>query len=313
APAGTLDEQDLSQGPGPHVTPLLAGDLVCAAGVTARLRCLDQTTGRVRWTHDLVREFGATVVFRGYSSSPAAVGDFVIVQAGGKTHSVIAFDAATGRVRWHGGTHANGNSSPVVVRDADGGPQLVAFLAEVVAAYDLGTGVELWTHPHPQRFNDSIAPPLVVDGDVVVSSALDGGTRRLGLSRSRGAPNRQRWHQPRLAVYYTNLAAAGGMILSSTGGLGPTFFTAVDATTGDVLWQTRDLKRSNFVVSGSRLVMRDEDGALVLASVSRTGITEHARASVFAEGAPSPPTLVGTTLYARDRERIAAFSLAAPE
>ena len=309
APAGAIEQQDLSQGPGPHVTPLLTRDLVCAIGVTARMRCLDQRTGEVRWTHDLVQEFGATPVFRGYSSSPVAFEDLIVVQAGGKTHALIAFDAATGRVRWHGGSHANNNSSPVIVPDAPGGPQAVAFFATLVAGYDLRTGAELWTHPHPQRFNDSIAPPLVVATDVVVSSALDGGTRRLGLGRGDQAESRQRWHQTRLAVYYTNLAAGQDMILGSSGGLGPTFFTALDARTGDVLWQTRDIKRSNFVVAGSLLVMRDEDGALVLAEPSRTGVRELARATLFAEGAPSPPTLVGTTLYARDRQRIAAFDL----
>ena len=45
--APPLEGQDLSQGVGPHATPLVAPDgAVCAAGVTGRLTCLDIVTGR---------------------------------------------------------------------------------------------------------------------------------------------------------------------------------------------------------------------------------------------------------------------------
>ena len=304
------DEQDLSQGSGPHATPLVIGDTVCVAGVTAVLRCVDAATGRLRWTRDLTREFGATKVFRGYSSSPLASGDLVIVQAGGTDHAVIAFDRASGAVRWHGGTHTNANASPIALTSTAVGSQVIGFFSNVVAGFDRRTGAPLWSQAHPQRFADSITLPILVDGDVVVSSPLDGGTRRIAPGAS-DRPARERWHQPRLGVYYTNIALVTGMVLGSHGGLGPTFFTAIDAASGELLWQNREIKRSNFVVTGTDLVMRDEEGGLVLARPTRQGVTVLASAQILAAGAPSPPTLVGTILFVRDRQRISGFDLSA--
>ena len=55
----------------------------------------------------------------------------------------------------------------------------------------------------------------------------------------------------------------------------------------------------------------DEDGDLALASLTPDGMTVLARASVFETVAWSTPTLVGTTLYFRDCEKIGALDLGA--
>jgi outer membrane protein assembly factor BamB len=304
-------EQDFSQGPGPHATPLVADGTVCAAGATARLRCLDAATGRLLWARDLVAEHGATVVYRGYSSSPIAHGRAIIVQAGGEGRAVMAFDRATGKPIWSAGSHANTNSSPVLLT-FDGTPQVVAFMADTVAGFDAATGAELWTHPHPQRFDDNIARPIVAaNGLLVLTSALDGGTRGLRISRQDGAWRAEEvWHQTRVGVYYTNAARAGDLVLASSGALGPTLFSALDPSTGAIVWQTRDILRSQMLVVGDRLlVLRDETGALSIATFDRKGVNVLATAGVLTESAPSPPSLVGTMLYARDRAKIVAVDL----
>jgi hypothetical protein len=56
-------------------------------------------------------------------------------------------------------------------------------------------------------------------------------------------------------------------------------------------------------------VILDEDGTLALATPSPRGLTVHAKASVLANKAWTVPTLVGTTLYVRDRARIRALEL----
>jgi hypothetical protein len=61
---------------------------------------------------------------------------------------------------------------------------------------------------------------------------------------------------------------------------------------------------------GDRLLLRDETGGLAIATADASGARVLTRATIFAEGAPSPPTLVGTTLFARDRTRILAIDLA---
>ena len=57
------------------------------------------------------------------------------------------------------------------------------------------------------------------------------------------------------------------------------------------------------------IIIMDEDGDLVLVTMSPEGIEELARASIFDTTSWTVPTLVGTTLYARDRQKIVALDL----
>jgi hypothetical protein len=56
--------------------------------------------------------------------------------------------------------------------------------------------------------------------------------------------------------------------------------------------------------------MLTEDGDLVLARLSQAGVEELARTHLFDSVSWTAPTLVGSVLYARDREKIVALDLA---
>ncbi|MCA1560560.1 MAG: hypothetical protein LC753_03690 [Acidobacteria bacterium] len=58
-----------------------------------------------------------------------------------------------------------------------------------------------------------------------------------------------------------------------------------------------------------KLILLDEDGHLALVRVSPNGMNVMAKAAVLARTAWTPPTLVGTTLYLRDRRTIMALDL----
>ena len=57
------------------------------------------------------------------------------------------------------------------------------------------------------------------------------------------------------------------------------------------------------------MIIADEDGELALASVTDAGLEVHARHAVLTENAWTAPTLVGRTLYVRDRRDIRALDL----
>ena len=72
-------EEMARDGPGPHSTPLIAGDHVYTIGTNAVLHCFDKKTGKVIWKHDLPAEFGAPVPWFGYGCSPLAYEKLVIL------------------------------------------------------------------------------------------------------------------------------------------------------------------------------------------------------------------------------------------
>jgi outer membrane protein assembly factor BamB len=308
-PAPFLDDMNLEQGPGPHATPLVHRGRVYAVGATGRLHALDAQTGAVVWQRRLIEDLGGGLITRGYSCSPLAHGDRIIVQTGGAGGAVIAFDAATGRIEWRGGSFHNGNASPILV-SIGGEDQVVAVGGTVVVGLDAATGETRWTHPHPHRFSDNIPTPLWSDGLLFVTSYADGGSRVLELTRDGTRTEaRERWHHTRLRLYYTNLVRIGDRVYGSSGDLGPTFFTAADARTGEVHWQTRDVARSSVIASDGRLILRDEDGRLILAVPGDDGLDIRAAVELLAAGPPTPPTLRGSTLFIRDRHAIMALDL----
>jgi hypothetical protein len=80
--------------------------------------------------------------------------------------------------------------------------------------------------------------------------------------------------------------------------------------TGEIAWQARGFGRSSLLYADGKAIILDEDGHLALARLSPTGHEVLARAQIFSGTAWTVPALVGTTLFARDRERIVALDLA---
>src|SRR5688572_15816963 len=73
--------EDFSFGAGPHSTPLVVGDRLFTIGTNQLLLAFDKQTGKVVWSHDLVKEFNSPellirpVVKVGYACSPIAYRD----------------------------------------------------------------------------------------------------------------------------------------------------------------------------------------------------------------------------------------------
>ncbi|MFG0316688.1 MAG: PQQ-binding-like beta-propeller repeat protein, partial [Planctomycetota bacterium JB042] len=97
-------DMNVEYGPGPHVTPALAGDLVVAVGVTVKVHALERTTGALRWSRDLRAEFEATHVKRGYCASPLVIGGLVILPIGGEAGALTALRRDDGEVAWRAGS-----------------------------------------------------------------------------------------------------------------------------------------------------------------------------------------------------------------
>ena len=95
----------------------------------------------------------------------------------------------------------------------------------------------------------------------------------------------------------------------SSGDFGPAFLTAINTRTGAIAWQNRAFARAQLLYADGKLIVLDEDGTLAIATVSPQGMKVLARATILAHLAWTPPTLIGKTLYVRDRKTIAAYDL----
>src|SRR5580658_2525075 len=83
--AAFLPGMAMENGAGPHATPLILGDRVYTVGILAKLQCFDKKSGELRWAKDLYKDFpGSTLMVRGYSSSPIAYKNTIILTLGGR-------------------------------------------------------------------------------------------------------------------------------------------------------------------------------------------------------------------------------------
>ena len=85
--------------------------------------------------------------------------------------------------------------------------------------------------------------------------------------------------------------------------------SAVDAANGNIHWQERSIEKATFVWADGKLITLDQDGNLMLADPSPKGFKVAAKAKLMTKLSWTPPVLVGTKLYLRDRATIMAVDL----
>lgn len=298
-------------GVGPHSTPLLVADLLFTVGATGKLFALDRKTGKVAWSHDLWTEYGGQKMDRGYSCSPVAYKNTIILTVGGAPgQTLIAFNQKDGKVAWKNQSLDMSPSSPMII-NVDGQDQLIMFLGKVVAGLDPNNGNLLWTHPHVTEWGLNISMPVWGNDNLLfLSSAYTGGSRVIKLAQKDGKTTvSELWFHRRMRLHHGTAIRIGDYVYGSSGDFGPAFFAAVNVKTGEIAYQDRTFPKVNFVLADGKLIILDEDGNLALATATPTELKVISKVSVMKNLAWTAPTLVGTKLYLRDRRTIAALDL----
>jgi outer membrane protein assembly factor BamB len=300
----------LDYGSGPNATPLLVGERLFVVTFTGQLSALDRASGKVLWRQELWKTHGGTFRDVGYSPSPIAYRDTVILPVGGKGKAVFAFRQSDGSVAWKRQDFDNAMAAPILV-SVDGQDQLVAFMVDHVIGLNPLNGDLVWSHPHKTDYAVNASTPVWADGNVlVISSAYGTGGRALKLERAGDRTTvRELWFSPRFRVHHGNMLRIGEYVYGSSGDFGPAPLTAVHVPTGKVAWQDRRFPKASLLYASGKVVLLDEDGRLALATLTPQGLTVHSEAQVLTRLSWTVPTLVGSRLFVRDRKTIAAFDL----
>src|SRR5688500_633983 len=175
-----------SMGNGPRTTPTLDGGTVYAMGSHGRLLALKAADGAKIWEVDLPQAFGAKRPTWGYSGSPLIDGDLLILEVGGKDgRGVVAFEKATGKVRWGALDGDPAYSSPVMMTIGGIKQYVVTRRAgSQTVALRPDDGSVLWTHPGPFSV---IASALWIPPDkVYVSGGDDAGAVLMRIKNEDG-------------------------------------------------------------------------------------------------------------------------------
>jgi outer membrane protein assembly factor BamB len=223
----------------------------------------------------------------------------------------MAFHQADGTVAWKGGTSVNAMSSPMMI-DFEGEKQVVTVMTKEVLAVSPDSGKVLWRFPHITQTDTNVTSIVWCPGNIVlVSSAYSAGTRAISLARIDGKiVANELWFNKRVRVHHGNILRMGDYAYASSGDFGPAFVTALQISTGMIMWQQRHFAKANFLRIGERILLNDEDGKIALVELSPQGMKVVSEAQTpLSNPAWTPPSLAGTKMYLRDRAKIVAFDL----
>lgn len=293
---------------GPIATPAVAGNDVYAVGPHGAFVALDAATGRERWRHDLVKDFDASPMIYGFGSSPLVEASTVIVQTGGeKSRGLLAFDRATGTLRWNAAHGLRGSYSSPSIGTLSGIRQVIASAGDRVYAVSSSDGKLLWSVAGPGDGEQVANPPQILAEDrVLITFWGEALLLKIGRQGETLAAT-ELWRSPRLRAAYSPTIHRDGHLYGFNG----PFLSCLDAATGEVRWRHRFYEGTLVGVGGNLFVLSRTSGNLHIVQATPGTFTEVTRAAVLTPGATSMtgPSVAGNRVFLRNSEEIVALSI----
>lgn len=295
---------------GPHATPLVVGTTLVVVGIDAQVLALDTASGSVIWSRDLVRELGMKLPQSGYGASPIAWEDTVILPGlGGSGPGAVSLRLRDGETVWARHSFRSSHASPILIR-FDGGENVVFHGMDWLYGLDPANGDVLFAHLVRRNAADNVSFTPLWDATrdrVYISHGYDSrGALALQLTRGEnGTVVEDVWNNGRVRINHGNAVFVDDVLYGSPA---DSFFAALDVVTGELDWKVR-IPKATVLAADGKLLLLDEEGALYLAVPQPDGLKISGRLQILEYNAWTIPTLVGTRLYVRDRERIKALQL----
>ena len=294
-------EYGISYPAGPRATPVVDADRVYIAGAVGDLACLDVETGKVVWKRSLTEDYGANLPTWGLSASPLVDGNQLITLVGGKGAALlVSFDKRTGKELWKAIDCPEVGYVPPVIFTFGGLRQLIQWHPRAVTSLDPETGKTIWEVPFKAKVGLVIATPRQVgsrlfvtafyNGPMMLDVAADGKSASVAWrGKSENEQKTDGLHSIMSTPWMTETHIYG---VCSYGQL-----RCLDAKTGERLWETRQPTGDGrwwnaFIVPyEDRYFLHNEQGDLILATLTPEGYTELSRAKLV-----EPTRKVGTRM-----------------
>jgi len=293
--------------PGPRGSPAVAEGKIVTLGATGILSCLDAATGKELWRKD---EFpGVTPKFF-TGMSPIIVNGMAIAYLGGPGNgAIMAFDAASGNLKWKWGAEGPDYGSPVLMTVA-GVKQLVTLTEKSLVGIALADGKLLWEVPFPIQGMAYNAATPIVDGDTVIYTGQNRGTRAVKIEKQGDTfTAKELWSNPQVGVQFNTPVLKDGLLfgLSDKG-----MFFCLDAKTGKTDWVDTTKRGGNFAAvldAGSVILALPSTSELIAFKPSGEAYVELAKIKVADTPTYAHPVIAGSRIFVKDQESVALWTL----
>ena len=295
-------------GPGPRATPTIANGGLFVTGATGMFQRLNPATGEVVWKQDLTTVARRKPPMWGFSASPLITGTLAIVYAGGPDgKGVLAFDAASGTLRWSAAAGSDSYSSPQL--NTIHGEELVLMLSdEGLVFLDPANGKERLNYGWKFKPYRALQPCVIGNDTILLPTGMNAGTRAIRIAKTNDQLTAQElWTSRNLKPDFNDIVSHQGYAYGPDGGV----FTCIDLKTGERKWKGGRYGKGQVLLleNSGLLLIAAEQGQVVLL---RADPNEHAEVASFKalDGKTwNHLVVVGDRLYVRNSQEAAGYQL----
>ncbi len=323
---------------GPRATPVIDEGRVYTIGGVGHMYCFDAATGDVIWQKHFPTDFATKLPIWGMAASPLVDGDQLITLVGGPEALVVSFDKRTGEERWRALDDPDIGYCPPMIFNFEGKAQLIQWHPSAISSLDPQTGKVNWEVPFaiqsgltistPRQSGDRLFVTAFYNGPMMLKVSSDAsGAEILWRGKSESETDTDGLHAIMSTPIFDGTHIYG---VCSYGQL-----RCLDAATGERLWETFDATGKGrwwnaFLVphepdgakqpAGHRVFLHNEQGELIMATLSPEGYTEHSRSLLVEPTRPlqrkriivwSHPAFANKSVFARNDKEIVRVNLAA--
>jgi outer membrane protein assembly factor BamB len=294
---------------GPRAVPTVHDGSVYTLGANGVVRSTDARKGRLNWTIDCRKKFGADKGFFGFACAPLVHGKNLLLNISGKKGGIIALDTASGKLRWTATQDEASYASPIIA-NFNNTPQALFFTRAGLASINPADGAVNFTHPWQPAIRASVnaCTPVAAGNLIFISTSYSKGATVLAVN---GKKIETVWsNDTSLSCHYSSVVHHDGFLYGfhgrqERGGE----LRCVEMKTGKVQWSLPGLRAGSVMLTGTELLIFTERGELLRGKANPKFFRATARVQLMGATVRAYPALANGKLYLRNDRQLACFQL----
>ncbi|NQU85091.1 MAG: PQQ-like beta-propeller repeat protein [Mariniphaga sp.] len=297
--------------PGARSTPTVIDNLAYITSGTGRIACIETSAGEEQWAVDLVKDFGGSENYFGYSESVVVDDNKVYCFAGGNKINIAAIDRLTGETIWTSEALKDtfAYCSPITVELATR-KVLITTSRHNLFAVDCENGETLGTYTLKgyEYDGEHCNSPLYADGFIyfIANDEKGSGAVKLELLDD-GETIKEVWSNKKIRNNFHGYIVAGDNLLTTVQG---NWLKALDLNNGMVADSVK-VTTGSIIVADNKLICYGTNGDVNLINYDQNkfNITGKFKVKEGTRHHFAYPVLDNGVMYIRHGDVLMAYNL----
>lgn len=293
---------------GTRGTPTIAGDKIYLLSAHGKLCCMDNESGNILWSKDMVKDFGSKVIQWGMNETPVIDGKVLYITPGGKKNNLVALNRHTGDLIWSspGNGELTAYCTPLLFVH-NGRKMLATHFESHLVGFDATTGKMLWSQYQPNEWAVHPNTPVYHNGKLFYLSGYGQGGGMLEISPD-GNSVKQLWTQKKMDSRMGGAVQVDGYVYGSGDSR---LWCCYDWETGQELYTSQELAQGVVIYADGMLYCYSQRGELALVAPDPSGfrVISETKVSKGSEQHWAHPVIYDGVLYVRHGRALVAYKI----